>query len=214
MKQVLCLSSLVQEEPSLPACPADDAIVLEEKENDRDLGQSQRLSLDELPQKNTFIHYDIPCDRPPTPTASAPGVLLSRLFKTKNQSNAMEVPMHSSFSTESVLSSLADKSTIHGDFENDSQASTSAADSNVGTPVEMNATLTAGLAIDVKARAEEIHRLGQCTPCNYYWYKVDGCRQGSACDFCHLCPKGEIKKRKKDKVRQMRKTVKPVGFRC
>lgn len=197
------MEGLLQDELSLPACFDDEP-------------RCGRLSLEELPQKNTFIHYDIPCERPPTPTSSAPGVLLSRLFKTKPQSSAnmqsQELPMESSFSTESVLSSLTEKSTTRiGDFENDSQASTSAADSTMGSPVEVNDASKIDFALDVKATAEEMHRLRQCTPCNYYWYKADGCRQGSACQFCHLCPKGEIKRRKKDKLRQMRKYSKPIG---
>lgn len=51
------------------------------------------------------------------------------------------------------------------------------------------------------------HAAGKCTPCNYYWYKADGCRQGDDCKFCHLCPKGEIKRRKKEKVRMLRVLV-------
>jgi len=48
----------------------------------------------------------------------------------------------------------------------------------------------------------ELHNRGQCEPCNYFWYKTDGCRQGSECPFCHFCPRGEIKRRKKAKLRQ------------
>mmetsp|Transcript_52522 Transcript_52522/g.115207 ORF Transcript_52522/g.115207 Transcript_52522/m.115207 type:complete len:256 (+) Transcript_52522:119-886(+) len=38
-----------------------------------------------------------------------------------------------------------------------------------------------------------------CKPCAWF-HGVDGpnaCRHGSECDFCHLCPAGEIKRRKK-----------------
>ncbi|CAE8634441.1 unnamed protein product [Polarella glacialis] len=46
----------------------------------------------------------------------------------------------------------------------------------------------------------EAHRLGVCVPCSYFAWKVDGCRQGDACDRCHFCTLDEAKSRK----RQMR----------
>jgi hypothetical protein len=68
----------------------------------------------------------------------------------------------------------------------------------------MSSTSTVEFTLRTNEAALEMHKHGQCTPCNYFWYKVDGCRQGSECSFCHLCPKGEIKKRKKDKLRELR----------
>eukprot|EP00403_Amphidinium_massartii_P027433 CAMPEP_0178406348 /NCGR_PEP_ID=MMETSP0689_2-20121128/18866_1 /TAXON_ID=160604 /ORGANISM="Amphidinium massartii, Strain CS-259" /LENGTH=306 /DNA_ID=CAMNT_0020027387 /DNA_START=81 /DNA_END=998 /DNA_ORIENTATION=- len=41
------------------------------------------------------------------------------------------------------------------------------------------------------------HERGECRPCAFYCYKQDGCRWGDKCNFCHLCPKGEIKVRRK-----------------
>lgn len=195
------MTSLIQEDMAAfsddVAKPAD-LTALEEQGSDLILPGT--LPTQEMPQKNTFIHYDIHCEKPPTPTSSAPGVLLSRLFKTKpkGEQACEEIPLQSSLSTESVLSSLADKSTTSNvDFENDSQASTSAAGST-GSPIIGQVEL-------VQAKAEALHQNRQCTPCNYYWYKADGCRMGSTCEFCHLCPKGEIKKRKKDKLRQLQR---------
>mmetsp|Transcript_17700 Transcript_17700/g.28762 ORF Transcript_17700/g.28762 Transcript_17700/m.28762 type:complete len:189 (-) Transcript_17700:229-795(-) len=51
---------------------------------------------------------------------------------------------------------------------------------------------------------EERHKLGTCKPCAYFLYKADGCRNSETCEFCHLCRRGEIKKRKKEKVKQLR----------
>jgi len=48
------------------------------------------------------------------------------------------------------------------------------------------------------------HQRKECVPCNYFYYKADGCRQGNLCQFCHLCPKGEIKKRKKEKIKLLK----------
>jgi len=50
---------------------------------------------------------------------------------------------------------------------------------------------------------EANHFAGTCQPCAYY-FKPDSCKWGAKCDFCHLCPDGEIKARKKEKIRAMR----------
>lgn len=42
------------------------------------------------------------------------------------------------------------------------------------------------------------HEAGYCKPCAFIW--KDGCKSGANCPFCHLCPPGEIKRRKKDKI--------------
>mmetsp|Transcript_5206 Transcript_5206/g.12540 ORF Transcript_5206/g.12540 Transcript_5206/m.12540 type:complete len:278 (-) Transcript_5206:192-1025(-) len=41
------------------------------------------------------------------------------------------------------------------------------------------------------------HERGECRPCAFFLYKEDGCRWADSCSFCHLCPKGEIKARRK-----------------
>lgn len=53
------------------------------------------------------------------------------------------------------------------------------------------------------------HLRGECKPCAYFMYKIDGCRQGDDCEFCHLCGKGELKKRRKER----RKGSQPEEFR-
>lgn len=50
---------------------------------------------------------------------------------------------------------------------------------------------------------EELHFRKACSPCAYY-FKPDSCRLGAQCEFCHLCPRGEIKARKKLKARALR----------
>lgn len=42
-----------------------------------------------------------------------------------------------------------------------------------------------------------------CKPCAWMW-KPKGCQTGSFCEYCHLCPKDELKRRKKAKVNAMR----------
>jgi len=48
------------------------------------------------------------------------------------------------------------------------------------------------------------HQHGKCKPCAYFFYKKDGCRQAADCEFCHICPHGELKRRKKEKREQKR----------
>lgn len=181
-------------------------------------------SSDDVPLKNTFIHFHIdksPCGRPATPTNSAPGALLSRLFKTRPAASAMEsehtadvgvrihepkpVGMLSCNWIPSTQLKFATIATQTDDLD-DSEGSTTGS-SFKGSPVDFgtaSTNSTANFSIDGRSALVEMHRHGQCKPCNYFWYKEDGCRQGANCTFCHLCPKGEIKKRKKDKIRQLR----------
>jgi hypothetical protein len=48
-----------------------------------------------------------------------------------------------------------------------------------------------------------LHGTGNCRPCAWFW-KAGGCQNGQECGHCHLCPEGEIKNRKKNKLTMMR----------
>jgi hypothetical protein len=56
------------------------------------------------------------------------------------------------------------------------------------------------------------HGTGTCKPCAWF-HHAEGCRHGVNCEFCHMCPNGEIKKRKKEKQKLIRamKEITPVG---
>jgi hypothetical protein len=43
------------------------------------------------------------------------------------------------------------------------------------------------------------HNFGRCRPCAWFYKDSSGCRNGSSCRYCHLCPPGELKRRKRDK---------------
>jgi len=50
-----------------------------------------------------------------------------------------------------------------------------------------------------------------CRPCA--WFQKDGnCLNGVSCGFCHLCPQGELKIRKKLKIARIRKGTSPNSF--
>jgi len=52
------------------------------------------------------------------------------------------------------------------------------------------------------------HSQGKCKPCAFFWTQ-EGCNNGSACPFCHLCEPGEKKRRQKarKKARAMAKSL-------
>mmetsp|Transcript_66067 Transcript_66067/g.127614 ORF Transcript_66067/g.127614 Transcript_66067/m.127614 type:complete len:411 (+) Transcript_66067:57-1289(+) len=47
------------------------------------------------------------------------------------------------------------------------------------------------------------HELGQCRPCAWQYKEKGGCKNGSYCDYCHLCPPGELKRRKREKSQKL-----------
>merc|ERR1712032_216846 len=53
------------------------------------------------------------------------------------------------------------------------------------------------------SRGSELHAAGKCRPCAWFW-KEQGCTNAQACGYCHLCPDGELRSRKKSKVAAMR----------
>jgi hypothetical protein len=55
-----------------------------------------------------------------------------------------------------------------------------------------------------KSEGSEAHP-HDCKPCAWY-HHARGCQRGADCEFCHLCPAGEIKRRKKEKYRLLRES--------
>lgn len=49
-----------------------------------------------------------------------------------------------------------------------------------------------------------LHKAQLCKPCAWY-HHPKGCQRAGACEFCHMCPPGEIKRRKKEKTLLIRK---------
>lgn len=47
------------------------------------------------------------------------------------------------------------------------------------------------------------HSTGACKPCAWFW-KPAGCRWGVECGHCHLCPEGELRRRKKERQTEMK----------
>lgn len=56
---------------------------------------------------------------------------------------------------------------------------------------------------DTPNHGSTLHADGNCKPCAWFW-KAGGCMNGKDCMHCHLCPKEELKARKKSKSTIMR----------
>jgi len=61
-------------------------------------------------------------------------------------------------------------------------------------------------SLEVPNMGSALHSSGECKPCAWFW-KSRGCTNGYACDYCHLCPAGALKERKKAKVAAIRSGV-------
>ena len=55
----------------------------------------------------------------------------------------------------------------------------------------------------VPSKGSALHSSGQCRPCAWMW-KPKGCQNAENCEYCHLCPEGELKHRKKIKIAAIR----------
>merc|ERR1719387_2964200 len=53
------------------------------------------------------------------------------------------------------------------------------------------------------SRGAVLHEGGTCRPCAWYW-KPQGCHLGKDCCHCHMCERGEIKSRKRNKKLSLR----------
>ncbi|CAE7559303.1 unnamed protein product [Symbiodinium sp. CCMP2456] len=67
-------------------------------------------------------------------------------------------------------------------------------------PIQWNQEVTVGT---VPSKGSSTHGSGKCRPCAWFW-KPQGCQNDQDCGYCHLCPEGELKNRKKSKVAAMR----------
>eukprot|EP00930_Biecheleria_cincta_P040715 TRINITY_DN2788_c0_g1_i3.p1 TRINITY_DN2788_c0_g1~~TRINITY_DN2788_c0_g1_i3.p1 ORF type:complete len:310 (-),score=36.75 TRINITY_DN2788_c0_g1_i3:485-1414(-) len=75
-------------------------------------------------------------------------------------------------------------------------------DEATGQQVSLKRCSSAPGALDASPGSR--HDLTACRPCAYFYGKEDGCRQGDTCPFCHLCPPGMIKEKKKQKMQRLK----------
>jgi len=51
-------------------------------------------------------------------------------------------------------------------------------------------------SLTAMSMGSNLHETGTCKPCAWFW-KPTGCMNGAACRHCHLCPFGELTRRKR-----------------
>mmetsp|Transcript_73685 Transcript_73685/g.203433 ORF Transcript_73685/g.203433 Transcript_73685/m.203433 type:complete len:264 (+) Transcript_73685:81-872(+) len=51
------------------------------------------------------------------------------------------------------------------------------------------------------------HEQGTCKPCAWHW-KREGCQKASRCTYCHMCPDGELRRRRWAKLEMRRRARK------
>lgn len=88
---------------------------------------------------------------------------------------------------------------VHG-----SQVSAKAVEENHAEELEPPPGLATNGLSSLPSVGSARHRTGTCRPCAWF-YKEGGCVNCAECRHCHLCPEGELKLRKKDKVVALRK---------
>lgn len=55
-----------------------------------------------------------------------------------------------------------------------------------------------------------MHFAGDCKPCAWRW-KTDGCANKLSCRFCHICPDGALKKRRRSKLQDVKEAARVVA---
>jgi hypothetical protein len=88
---------------------------------------------------------------------------------------------------------------LDGDEPDDDQVYDNPDDDGVGLTLLSLADMPEGRA----SRGSTLHGTGKCRPCAWFW-KPKKCQNETECVYCHLCPEGELKSRKKAKVQAMR----------
>lgn len=69
----------------------------------------------------------------------------------------------------------------------------------------MQPGMVPGMAGAFPSKGSALHGTGKCSPCAWFWKKGRGCQAGINCEYCHLCPEGELKARKKVKQSLIRR---------
>ncbi|CAE8605535.1 unnamed protein product [Polarella glacialis] len=144
--------------------------------------------------KNTFIHFHLASDEVEgvlRRSSSSPAIMKTPWMEEPTRQAAEAWPV-----TEDEREWTEDEARTEASAEASTEAS---ADTS---PVK-------SCVLEEKLLA---HRLGKCKPCGYLCFKVDGCRQGADCEFCHFCSLDDVKDRKRSGKRQARAFKRAAGY--
>lgn len=133
------------------------------------------------------------------------------------QGTAMDDFMKAKVSFMPTVSGASDASTTVSIDEDQSLTSppSGLSDDESEAQKDTSATLKISLTdtLGLWSVGSSAHDIGTCKPCAFLWKDITkpGCQNGRECVFCLLCPPGEVKKRKKQKM-FMRKVAKHLQY--
>lgn len=207
-------------ERGFKSCPASRMLSLEEAPEGA-FGISTSLSTNlESAVKNAFTQW--PATRGPSldeeysaavtmsADIDAPLKSVTQWPATRGPSLEDECPLGWNLSLQELLKEPefhCDASTAASTNEETAPASQSVSDDEAEAQAPLVISLTSGLGISSAGSIG--HEFGMCKPCAFLW-KESGCEKGQDCPFCHLCPAGEVKRRKKEKL-AFRKAAREFG---
>lgn len=79
------------------------------------------------------------------------------------------------------------------------RSSTATTATSVASEDETEVCIASGGLANISV-GSALHDSGLCKPCSWFW-KPEGCHNGRECQHCHVCPKNEVKTRKKLKAK-------------
>eukprot|EP00931_Biecheleriopsis_adriatica_P094612 TRINITY_DN6823_c0_g1_i3.p1 TRINITY_DN6823_c0_g1~~TRINITY_DN6823_c0_g1_i3.p1 ORF type:complete len:180 (+),score=45.31 TRINITY_DN6823_c0_g1_i3:73-612(+) len=129
------------------------------------------------PVKNTFIHFQEEAEEFLLPQST-----LRRSLSGPALLEGVELPL-----PEKAMDDDADRSTC----------ASSPGSGNTSPSARSRYPSAATTPDDFLQEKVLAHNLGKCRPCGYFYSKADGCRQGDACEYCHLCTEEDVKERKR-----------------
>eukprot|EP00930_Biecheleria_cincta_P057368 TRINITY_DN43319_c0_g1_i1.p1 TRINITY_DN43319_c0_g1~~TRINITY_DN43319_c0_g1_i1.p1 ORF type:complete len:409 (-),score=54.39 TRINITY_DN43319_c0_g1_i1:364-1590(-) len=134
-----------------------------------------------------------PCCPPSKPEASTPPFQqASRIAATPLESASAAAPtsfIPAATTIPALVATMVISSTAQGSRGTSSASLSSDAETEQKRARE---TLTG-----CSSAGSALHEWGACKPCAFFW-SPQGCWKGQECYHCHLCPQGEIRRRKRE----------------
>eukprot|EP00928_Gymnodinium_smaydae_P024490 TRINITY_DN197_c0_g2_i1.p1 TRINITY_DN197_c0_g2~~TRINITY_DN197_c0_g2_i1.p1 ORF type:complete len:390 (-),score=67.38 TRINITY_DN197_c0_g2_i1:108-1277(-) len=170
-------------------------------------GDSHALGNDEMRTqvKNTFIHVTEDGEDDdgepglPGKAKTMPDVLRRSRKATQRLAGSRGAGKQDDLNVNESSKSEVDATRSSAD---DSAAATGGEAEDSECEVEAEGDLLSQEA-DLPSVGSAYHGSGKCRPCAWFW-KPQKCQNERDCVYCHLCPEGELKSRKKAKVDAMR----------
>lgn len=153
---------------------------------------------------------------------STPGIALSRSHSASSlDSSCMSLygstTTQSSSSLNSSVAFQIKNTFIHVDVDVDGEEDIGLPLKSVSQPnlsaVEDSRYPGASEVLNVPSVGSAGHSTGQCRPCAWFW-KPQSCQWGSECMHCHLCPMGELRRRKKEmqaKAKELKRAARELA---